>query len=183
MPQIVAREILSWLQSRQDEMVDFIRQLVSLESPSDVPDKQKPVFDLIASELQKLNYRVVQIPGRITGGHLFARPFGRARNKPVQLLLGHCDTVWPVGTLEKMPISLKDGMLHGPGIYDMKSGLAQMIFALRALQALHYTPAVTPLVFINSDEEVGSRESSHYIHKLARLANRMAAHQPRFKCA
>ncbi|MGR8933470.1 MAG: M20 family metallopeptidase [Gammaproteobacteria bacterium] len=178
MTQSVAREILSWLQSRQDELVDFILQLVRIESPSDVPAAQQPVFELLSHEIQKLNYRIVRIPGKLSGGHLFARPLERIRNKPVQLLLGHCDTVWPMGTLEKMPIVLKDGMLHGPGIYDMKTGLAQMIFALRALQELHYEPALAPLLFINSDEEIGSRESSRYIHWLARLANRSLVSEP-----
>ena len=156
----------------------FILRLVSLESPSDAPATQPPVFDLLAEELGKLAYRVIRVPGRLSGGHLFAGPAGRRKNAPVQLMLGHCDTVWPVGTVATMPIVYKEGKLHGPGIYDMKTGLAQMVFALRALEELHYPPEVVPILFINSDEEIGSRESSRYIKKLARLANRSFVLEP-----
>lgn len=178
MSQRIAWEILAWLQSRQDQIEALIRRMVNLESPSDVPASQVPVFDLLAWELQELGYRVLRVPGRLSGGHLFARPLARKRNRPVQLLLGHCDTVWPMGTLHNMPIESKDGMLHGPGIYDMKAGIAMTIFALRALQYLHHVPEVTPVLFINSDEEIGSRESSRYIHRLARLANRSLIMEP-----
>ena len=100
------------------------------------------------------------MPGRRSGGHLYARPGARAHHAPVQLLLGHCDTVWPLGTLGMMPVEVKDGVIKGPGVYDMKGGLVQMVFALRALQDLGLRPTVTPIVFVNSDEEVGSKEST-----------------------
>lgn len=178
MSQAIAQPILAWLHSHQDDMSTFIRRLVALESPSDVPGTQQAVFDLLSTELNKLNYRVIRIPGQSSGGHLFARPLKRMRNKPVQLMLGHCDTVWPLGTLETMPLTIKEGMLHGPGVYDMKTGLAQMLFVLKALQALDLEPSVTPVLFINSDEEIGSRESSRHIHRLARLANRCLVLEP-----
>lgn len=179
MPRTIAQEVLVWLRSRQHEMVDFIARLAALESPTDVPASQQAVLDLLADELRKLDYRVVRIPGRLSGGHLFARPARRQRGQPIQLVLGHCDTVWPEGTLAgQMPIVNKDGMLHGPGVYDMKTGLAQFIFVMRALQALHYEPTVAPVLFVNSDEELGSKESSRYIHQLARLANRSLVLEP-----
>lgn len=178
MTQTVAHEILSWMESHQKEIVDFIRQLVSIESPSDVPASQQPVLDLLSDACNKLNYRVIRIPGCKSGGQLYARPRIRDKNKPMQLLLGHCDTVWPIGTINKMPLDIKNGVMHGPGVYDMKTGLAQIIFVIRALHELNLQPAVTPLIFINSDEEIGSRESSHYIHKLAHLANRSLVLEP-----
>jgi glutamate carboxypeptidase len=172
------KQILAWLRSRQDEMVDFIRQLASLESPTDVPTAQQPVFALLTEALRQLRYRSIRIPGGQFGGQLFARPAERGRHRALQLLLGHCDTVWPPGTLKTMPIETKDGMLHGPGVYDMKTGLAQMIYALRAMAALELKPTLTPVLFINSDEELGSRESSRYIRRLARLANRCLVLEP-----
>jgi len=178
MPQSTAREILAWFQQHQEELLDFIRHLVSLESPSDVPASQQAVFDFLSQELVKLNYRVKRLSGKQCGGHLYARPAKRIKNKPVQLLLGHCDTVWPLGTLDSMPLEYKDGKLHGPGIYDMKTGLAQMIFVLKALQAIQQKPVVTPILFINSDEEVGSKESSRHIHRFARLVNRSFVLEP-----
>ena len=178
MTQAAAKDLLSWMESHQDEMVRFIEQLVSIESPSDVPGSQQPILDLLARALTNINYRVRMIPGKKLGGHLFARPVRRNKIIPLQLLLGHCDTVWSIGTIKDMPLKIENGMMHGPGVYDMKTGLTQMIFAIRALQELNLEPSVTPLIFINSDEEIGSRESSRYIHRLAQLVNRSLVLEP-----
>ena len=102
----------------------------------------------------------------------------RERRTPVQLLLGHCDTVWPLGTLAEMPVEVADGVIRGPGVYDMKGGLAQMVFALQALRELGLEPTVTPIVFVNSDEEIGSRESTRHIRRLSRLVERAFVMEP-----
>ena len=96
----------------------------------------------------------------------------------MQLLLGHCDTVWPPGTLKKMPVDFEDDVVKGPGVYDMKGGLAQMVFALRALHDLDLEPTVAPVVFVNSDEEVGSPDSTRHIRRLARVAQRAFVMEP-----
>jgi glutamate carboxypeptidase len=77
-----------------------------------------------------------------------------------------------------MPVGTRDGVIRGPGVYDMKGGLAQMVFALRALRALGLEPSVTPVVFVNSDEESGSRESTRHIRRLARVAERAFVLEP-----
>ncbi len=159
-------------------MVRFLEDLALAESPSDVPTSQKAVLDLLSGALEDLGYAVRHLPGHRSGGHLLARPHGRRRNSPVQLLLGHCDTVWPVGTVEEMPVKSENGVVRGPGVYDMKGGLVQMVFALRALRELGLPPAVTPVVFVNSDEERGSRESSRHIRRLACLADRAFVLEP-----
>ena len=178
MTQSIANKIQSWMDAHHQEMIGFIKQLVLIESPSDVPESQKAILDLLSNAFAEIHYCVRRIPGRNSGGQLFARPITRDRNKPVQLLLGHCDTVWPIGTIQDMPLTIKDGKMHGPGVYDMKTGLTQIIFVLRAIQELDLEPLLTPVVFINSDEEIGSRESSRYIHKLAKLANRSLITEP-----
>ena len=96
----------------------------------------------------------------------------------MQLLLGHCDTVWPPGTLKKMPVDFEDDLVKGPGVYHMKGGLAQMVFALRALHDLDLEPTVAPVVFVNSDEEVGSLDSTRHIRRLARVAQRAFVMEP-----
>lgn len=178
MKQAAANNIFHWMESHHDEMVTFIKQLVSIESPSDVPDSQPQILDLLEKAITEIDYRVRRIPGKSSGGHLFARPVNRDKSKPLQLMLGHCDTVWSIGTIKDMPLTIENGIMHGPGVYDMKTGLTQMIFAIRALKELDLVPSVTPLIFINSDEEIGSRESSRYIHSLARLANRSMVLEP-----
>ena len=112
------------------------------------------------------------MPGQGVGDHLYARPERRVKGAPRQLLVGHMDTVWPVGTLAEMPVERRDGRLYGPGVVDMKGGLVEIVFALEALDALDLRPEVTPVVFFNSDEETGSPDSTRLIGILARGAER-----------
>lgn len=173
-----ANKILARLSSEQDEMVRVLTDSVAIESPSAVPATQQPMFQLLENLFADLNYRCRRLRGRNTGGQLLAIPRGLAKHSPRQLLLGHCDTVWPEGTLEKMPIETRDGRLHGPGSYDMKCGLVQAVFAVQALKALRIQPTVAPIFFINSDEEIGSPESAGRIRHLARIVDRAFVMEP-----
>lgn len=161
-------------------MGDLLRALALLESPSLVPESQEPVFARLAAELEAAGMRTRRLRGRLAGGQLWAVPPRRDRRGrgPGQLLLGHCDTVWPLGTLASMPVEIRDGRLTGPGVYDMKAGLVQGIFALKALRDLVLEPEVTPCVFINSDEEIGSVESLLRIERLARRVHRVFVLEP-----
>jgi glutamate carboxypeptidase len=94
------------------------------------------------------------------------------------LLVGHSDTVWDEGTLDVMPVAFSDGRLHGPGSFDMKGGLVQMVFALEALRDLGLEPTVTPVPLINTDEEIGSPYSERQITQLARGADRALIIEP-----
>ncbi len=173
-----AQAILDHLRARQDEMTALLRDLVLLESPSHEPAAQEPVFARLAAELEASGMRARRLPGKKSGGQLWAVPRERRRGRPAQLLIGHCDTVWPVGTVERMPVEVRDGRLSGPGVYDMKAGLVQGIFALRALRSLEMAPAVEPAFFINSDEEIGSVESLPRIERLARRVRRVFVLEP-----
>jgi glutamate carboxypeptidase len=162
-------------------MASLLRDLALLESPSLDPASQEPVFARLAAELEASGLRTRRLPGpvgRRSGGQLWAVRRERQRGAPAQLLLGHCDTVWPTGMLERMPVEIRDGRLFGPGAYDMKAGLVQGIFALRALRDLGLEPAAEPAFFINSDEEVGSVESLPRIEKLARRVRRVFVLEP-----
>jgi len=187
-----AREIRAYLDDQTEAMVGLLEQFVAIETPSDVPQSQQAMLDLLAESFTELDYLNLRIPPRRRyGGHLYARPrrathpeFGRrTKTRPRearswQLLIGHCDTVWKIGTLATMPLERSGDVLKGPGVYDMKAGLVEIIFALKALRALGLVPEVEPVVFINSDEEVGSRESTRYIRKLARGADRAFVLEP-----
>ncbi len=181
-----ARQLLDYLHNRQTEMQSFLEELVLTESPSTVSAAQQGVLALLQKALEERAYRVRRIRGRQTGGYLLAVPntrrkrtFGtRSRHQPIQLLLGHSDTVWPLGTLEKMPITLRQGKMYGPGIYDMKAGLVQIVFALEAIAANGFFPQVAPVILINSDEEIGSHESTLIIRRLAKIAERAFVMEP-----
>ncbi len=171
--------VLDWMRERGSEMQALLAAWAKIESPSRDPRSQEPLIAAIADELEStLDYRVLRLRGHQTGGCLFARPRERVRGRAAQLILGHCDTVWPESTLEEMPVAADGDRLRGPGVYDMKAGLVQLVFALRALRALGATPPLTPLVLINSDEEIGSRESTPRIRRLARLAARSFVLEP-----
>ncbi|QXD15503.1 M20 family metallopeptidase [Rhodocaloribacter litoris] len=174
----VAEQLLAYLHDRRAPFIDFLQTLVRTESPSFEPARTRAVLDLLAEAFGALAFDVTHLPGRRTGGQLYARPRRRARGTGAQLLLGHADTVWPAGTLDEMPCTLKDGRLYGPGVFDMKAGLAMMVFALRALRDLDRQPALTPLVFVNTDEEIDSIESHRRIERLARVVDRVLVLEP-----
>jgi glutamate carboxypeptidase len=162
-----AQALLDWLGGHREEMVELLEQLARAESPSLEPETQHGPFRILATELERDGFLVRPVRGSGVGDHLYARPRRRNRSGPRQLLLGHMDTVWPVGTLAGMPLHEEHGLLFGPGVADMKGGLVQIVFALRALHELGLQPAVTPVVFVNTDEEIGSRDSSRFIRLLA----------------
>lgn len=173
----LAQTIYHHLSARQADMTEFLRQLVCLETPSSVPASHAPLQALMTAALRELSFQVEYIPGERTGGHLLAVPASAAA-QPQQLLIGHSDTVWGIGTLATMPCVIEDGKMRGPGVYDMKAGLTQMIFALRALRDLNLTPPLTPVVFVNSDEEIGSFESAPHIERLAQQVARVYVLEP-----
>ncbi len=173
-----AKTILEYLQAHRPGFKALLEKLVRLESPSRDPKAQEPVFRLLQQEFEKIEYASLRKPGKVTGGFLFARPRDRSKGRPLQMMIGHCDTVWPKGTLAEMPLRQEDDSLKGPGVFDMKAGLTQMIFALTALRDLGLEPRVTPVCLINSDEEIGSRESTAHIARLARIADRAYILEP-----
>jgi glutamate carboxypeptidase len=174
----LAAELRAVLAAQEQAMIAFLEQLVRAESPSLDASAQAPAQLALAAALGELDYQVERVPGRSTGGHLLARPRDRDPAAPSQLLLGHSDTVWAAGTLATMPFVVEPDVIRGPGVFDMKGGLAQMIFALRALRAKGRRPAVTPVILVNSDEEIGSPESSPAIEALAREAARAFVLEP-----
>jgi glutamate carboxypeptidase len=174
----LASSVLDHLRLLRDEMTDLVAEIVRIESPSDNPASQQAVIARLADGLAPAGYASAHLPGRVSGGQLFAKPRERLRGAPVQLLLGHCDTVWPVGTIGRMPVEIRNGCLHGPGVFDMKAGLVQIVYALRTLKQLDLRPAVTPVVLINSDEEIGSGESIRSLRRLAGISDRVLVLEP-----
>ncbi len=173
-----ALRTLDRVRSYRDEFVEFLSRLSSVESPTDRPETQKGVHAILGPALEQLDMDARIVPGRVSGDHLLAIPRRRASGVPIQLLVGHSDTVWPLDTLERMPVHVDGGRVHGPGTLDMKGGLTQIVFALRVLRELGEEPEVEPVVFVNADEEVGSPDSKRHVRRLARIADRAFVLEP-----
>lgn len=173
-----AGRLLEHLKRRSDEMETLLERLVALESPTDVPESHGPVLDLLVEAWSSVGSRARRFRGRGWGDGLLIVPDGRRRARPYQLLVGHFDTVWPLGTLRHMPVRRDAEHLHGPGVFDMKAGLVQMIFAVGALRDLGLTPPADPVAFLNADEEVGSPGSRARLRRLARGAARAWVLEP-----
>jgi glutamate carboxypeptidase len=158
--------VLSACARESDWLIAFIRQFVALESPSTDRIALDACARWLAAELERVGADVERLPGAPTADHVLARWTG-ARGRV--LLVGHFDTVWPVGQIARMPIEERDGRLFGPGVLDMKAGLSIGLLAARVVAGLASDarrPSVTLLA--TSDEEVGSATSRAAIERLAR---------------
>ena len=162
---IDTKALRSAVTDRSGWMTETLRRLVEVESPSDDNAAVNQAVELAAGIARQLGGRVKLHKQKQFGDVLELR-FGAARShhKPV-LLLGHLDTVWPLGTLKIMPWREKDGRFYGPGVLDMKAGVAMALTAIWALDKLGIRRPVTLL--LNSDEEVGSPVSRPITERLA----------------
>ncbi len=182
-----AQRRLAYFSERRDEIVSTIRELVEIESPSDNKAAVDEVADAVAHKFSRLGGEVHVHPAKDFGNHLQVNFAGKAA-KPV-LLLGHYDTVYPLGTLATMPCRAVHNRLTGPGVLDMKSGIALMLHALAALQEWHgglhgkdwnggLPRPVT--VLLVSDEEVGSDSSRAITESLAKKAAAVLVLEPSY---
>lgn len=176
------QRIDAFLAERRDGIVDFLMELANLESPSLIPESQHAIQELLTRRLESIGFTAELIPGENTGDHLYLsrEEEGAPNGVPVQLLLGHTDTVWPIGTVYDMPVELEDGasIVRGPGVFDMKAGIVQMVYALEALSVLGLEPTVAPTIFLNSDEEIGSPHSRDHVARLSRSSSRVLVLEP-----
>ncbi len=173
-----ADKILSHIQSQQQALIELMQRMVDAESPSSVPGEHRLIISVINEALTSLDYKVVITGTDGAHKHIYARRKNRMKKQPAQLLLGHYDTVWPIGTLSKRPFTIDDNIIRGPGTFDMKGGLAQVVFALKTIRDLDLPLSIEPVVFINSDEEIGSRTSTRWIRALAKRVERAFVLEP-----
>ncbi len=160
-------ERLRYFEARREEMVQTIREFVAIESPSDNKLAADRMGALLAAKFETLGGHAHVHRAEDYGDSIQINFPGHEKIKPV-LLLGHFDTVYPLGTLATMPCRVDDGRLHGPGVLDMKSGVALMLYAIEALQSWHTGLPRPVTVFLVSDEEVGSHSSRQTTMALAR---------------
>jgi len=159
-------------------MLDLIGRFVTCESPSDDRAAVDRFVDLVCDTMAPVA-RVETFPGGRFGRHLVAEMKLPGRKKSGQILaLGHSDTVWPVGTLRDMPFRNHRGRVCGPGVLDMKAGIAFFVFAARALRELDLPVPSRVMLQLNSDEEVGSISSRPLTEENARRSKAVLVLEP-----
>ena len=171
----VSSDLLAWCEARRGWLRETIETLVGLESPS----TDKAAVDRCGAELSRrleaFGGAVTRLGGGARGDHIRAEFAGSAHRV---LLLGHIDTVWPVGQLERMPLREEAGRLHGPGIFDMKAGVGVAMLAVRALRELALPDAPGVTMLWTTDEEVGSETSRAAIESCARESEAVLVLEP-----
>jgi glutamate carboxypeptidase len=156
-------------------LLDTVESLVRLESPTTDKTAVDRCGSELAARLQSMGGRVTTLPRVERGDHLLTE-FGCGRSQ--LLLLGHFDTVWPVGTLERMPLLRDGGRLHGPGVFDMKAGIGIAMLATRALLETGTALSRRIVMLWTADEEVGSGTSRAAIEDEARRSDAVLVLEP-----
>lgn len=162
------KELLGILRRREHEMASLLGKLVRCESPSQNKAAVDRLGRIVAREWKRrgANVRVLRQAER--GNHLRVEvKIGDARPQKQILILGHLDTVYPLGTHEATPFRATDGRAYGPGTFDMKGGLVIALFAIDVLKSAGVRPAKRFVFFWNSDEEIGSKTSRGEIEREA----------------
>ena len=170
--------ILSYVRERQPEIVELIRKFVECESPSDSPEAVNRFTELVADTVAGFAGTRTVAGGQFGKQLLCEMKTPGAKKEGQVLALGHSDTVWPLGTLAAMPFRQEGGRLWGPGVLDMKSGVAFYIFAVRALRELEIPVSSKLLLQLNSDEEVGSEASRPLTEENARASKAVLVLEP-----
>ncbi|HEX6163505.1 MAG TPA: M20 family metallopeptidase [Vicinamibacterales bacterium] len=166
---------LDYCLANHDWLLELIETLVAIESPSDDRAAVNRCGDELAARLEALGGAITRVPSAAAGDHLRAS-FGSGSRQI--LLLGHFDTVWPVGQLERMPLKRDGGKLFGPGVFDMKAGIGLATLATRALLD-RGAPADCRIVMLwTTDEEVGSKTSRALIEAEATKSEAVLVFEP-----
>ena len=169
------KELLDYALAHADDTMETLRTMVEMESfTADTPSIDK-LSSYIKERLEALGASVEVISQTEAGNHLLAE-WGEGKEQI--LILCHIDTVWATGTLQNMPFRVQDELVSGPGILDMKAGIAILLHALDALNNLGLSPQRRVKMVFNSDEEVGSTTSRALIEEEARKSAHVFVLEP-----
>src|SRR6202050_193691 len=182
LPDGAMRKILRKLKSHEPSMVRMLGTFVRSESPSHDKKAVDRFGKVVATEWRKRGAKVRVLNNLKRGNHLRVEIwFGHGHEPKRQIMvLGHLDTVYPLGTLAKMPFRVSGGRAWGPGTFDMKGGLVLALFAVDALKAAGIKPSKRLVFFWNSDEEIGSESSRRAIEREARSSDAVLVLEPSF---
>jgi glutamate carboxypeptidase len=171
-------DLLNYYNARRNAILNSIRELVERESKSREESRLNEIAGYVAGQLREIGGQVELIPQTGYGTHLRAGfDFGHDRGERTILVVGHLDTVWPVGTLERLPFRITPAQgssskecAYGPGIFDMKSGVAIVIESLRTIVSWGLETKRRVRLLLTCDEEIGSQTSRPLIEEEAKNA-------------
>lgn len=171
------KETLEYFEGRRDSIIDQIREIVEIESPSHDAERSREVVAWIenAARATGLELAIERYPTS-DGDHLIIRAFP-GDEKPV-LLLGHTDTVHPVGTKAKNPTRIEGDRFYGCGTFDMKANIVLMLEALRYFHASGTRPSRPINILLSCDEEVGSYTGREHVEREAAEAECCLVFEP-----
>lgn len=168
-------DFIQYFKAQQNEIVALIGRLVRMESPSDNKEAVDRLVDFLWREFRSQGVTARTHRAREWGNHLQVE-YGKGRRQV--LVLGHTDTVWPLGTIERFPFKVEGRVARGPGIFDMKASLAAFYFALKAIRDLKLETPRRIVALFDSDEEVGSHSSRHLIDAQAKKSDHVFVLEP-----
>jgi glutamate carboxypeptidase len=175
----IEKELLLWLRSRQAQMIVTLEAFVRAESPSTEKDFADTCARIVANEWRKRAVTVELFEQKHRGAHI---RIGYSQNKSAKrnqlLVLGHYDTVYASGTLSKMPFRKSGGRIFGPGVFDMKAGIVQALFALDAIRNSRAELRKNIVFLWTSDEEIGSEFSRKLLESEAKRSDAVFVLEP-----
>jgi glutamate carboxypeptidase len=176
---LTMREFLREVRKREREMVRLLGRFVRCESPSGDKAAVDRFGAMVAREWRRRGTEVKILRQRLRGNHLRIEwPHATSRSDGQILVLGHLDTVYPIGTIAKMPFRVRGGRAWGPGTFDMKGGLVMALAAVDALRSVGERPRKRVVFLWTSDEEIGSETSRRVIESEARRSDAVLVLEP-----
>ena len=169
------KEFLEYAESHAEDILGTLRHIVEMESFTADKASTDALGGFIKERFEELGAQVRLVPQEEVGDHLVAEVGGGGQQV---LLLCHMDTVWPTGTIQQRPFRVEAGLGYGPGILDMKAGIAIALHALETLRAHNLAPQQRVRILVNSDEEVGSTTSRQLIEEEARKSAQVYCLEP-----
>jgi glutamate carboxypeptidase len=169
-----------YFKSRQGEMVNLLKNIVTRESPSQDKKAVDACSSYVVGEFRKVGAKISRFPQKRVGDLYVVEYPGSAKvsTEGQILILTHIDTVWPVGKIKKMLFFISGSKVLGPGVLDMKAGLVMAVFALKAFHQLDIRLKKRIAVFINAAEEIGHDASNEMILKLAKKSTCVLCLEP-----
>src|SRR5579859_5841881 len=172
------KALLKGLASRLPEMLATLELFVRTESPSTEKTAADACAEVIAAEWRKRNVQVERVEQKHRGAHLRITHGAGTKSRGQLLVLGHYDTVYVTGTLARMPFRIAAGKVYGPGVFDMKAGIVQALYALDAIQNFGGTLTKKIVFLWTSDEEIGSESPRKLIEAEAKCSDAVFVLEP-----